>query len=190
MPNQSSSLDADIVRSNQERNASVDKSIQDRMNAILAAQAAPKVQGPLVHPAMQPKPTSPGFATETMRAVVGGPRDAAQNAIDLGADAGNWLNDNFLKLRRDAIGRVNLPEVPANETTGGQVARGLTQFMVPYLGVAKGLKVAGMVNTVGRGMAGGAITDAVAFDPHAKRLSNMVMDMNDQNPVVGKAMFS
>ena len=187
----SASLHEDIVQSKQDRLAPTTKSLNDRLDAMIAAEDAQKLQqGPLVPQVMQPKPTPPGFATETMRAVVGGPRDAVQNAIDLGADAGNWLNDNLLGLRRDAIGRVNLPEVPANETTGGQVARGLTQFLVPYLGVAKGLRVAGMANTVARGMTAGAITDAAAFDPRAKRLSNMVMDMNDQNPVVGKAMFS
>ncbi|MFT3849680.1 MAG: hypothetical protein QM739_13725 [Propionivibrio sp.] len=90
-------------------------------------------------------------------------------------------------LNKDSLQVPQL--VSDNETALGQGARSLVQFIVPFMGATKALKGIGMANAAVRGMAGGAATDFSAFDPHEKRLSNLIMEMSAGDPVIGKQVF-
>lgn len=86
------------------------------------------------------------------------------------------------------------PEWLKNQTTAGQVGRSVAQFVVPFLGATKALRYAAPVmgragaavesSAVVRGMTAGAATDFAAFDPHAQRLSNLLVDMSDSVPAL------
>lgn len=169
-----------------------------------AAEAAPPKassgSGVQAAPAAAPTAAAPTVLQETKRAAVGAVRDAAENTLQLAADFGQWFNNNLIDLRvgsgswAPAKGGADrstpvLPEATANATTGGKVARGLGQFIVPFLGATKALKVAGMAGGAARGMVAGAATDAAAFDPQEKRLSNLIMEMTDNDPALGKVIF-
>lgn len=192
---QEDSLDTDITRVNAERKAPLDADLDAQLDALIASQgqpqatpaASPTVSRPVPVALTPQSSSSPSVMGETARAVGGAVRDAAQNTLDLSTDITNWTRENLLGLR--ATEGFKLPEVAENQTTTGKVGRSLIQFVVPFMGYAKALRGLGVANTVVRGMAAGAVTDATAFDPHEKRLSNMVMEMSDSNPVMGKAMF-
>ena len=195
-------LNDDIVAARGDRQAPKLSALDAELDGMLEEEnAPPKPVGPAVPSALQPK-SSPGFAGEAVRAVAGGVRDAAQNTLDLIDDSATWLNNNLIDLRIGGghFGEtnanaartgefINLPKVAENQTVGGKIGRSLTQFVVPFIGTAKLLKGAGMANTAVRGLTAGAITDAAAFDPHEKRLSNMIMEMSDNDPAFGKAAF-
>lgn len=142
---------------------------------------------------------SPSVLGEVGSAVMGGARDAAQELIDFVDDSANWLNDNFINLRTasqqrayEAGEKVTLPEVSANETTAGKVARSVAQFVLPFTGYLKATKAAGLAKAgmATRGAVAGAATDATAFDPHEKRVSNFLLEISDSDPVIGGALFN
>jgi len=104
------------------------------------------------------------------------------------------------KLARNAMGAkddkalIQLPTVEANKTVGGQVGRSLTQFIVPFLSASKAMTTAGWTTTttkgmMAKGMVAGAATDFSAFDPHEKRLSNIILEMSDNDPLFGKSVM-
>jgi hypothetical protein len=73
-----------------------------------------------------------------------------------------------------------LPNVAEPKSTTGQVAATVTQFITGMVGASKVTRLGGIKG----GFVNGAIADAVAFDPHQKRLSNLVQDYPAlQNPV-------
>lgn len=69
------------------------------------------------------------------------------------------------------------PDVAEAETTGGGFARALSQFAVGFIPVSKGLKAAGIVGGAARGLAGGAVADTVAMDPHQDRLATLLNEV-------------
>lgn len=163
-------------------------------------QAAPQPEAP----AKAPKESSPGIVGEGIKAIAGGVTDAVRNSWNMIDDAATWLDNNLLDLRINSktFGKtggagegvhkesLQMPQlVSDNETTAGQVGRSIVQFVVPFMGATKALKAAGMANTAIRGAAAGATTDFSAFDPHEKRLSNLVMEMSDNDPAFGKQVF-
>lgn len=168
-----------------------------------AAAPAPGTPVPAALPAPTPKvDPDAGFWTEAGRAVVGGVRDAVQEAANTLDDLGRWYVDNapylpqFVKDKAKAVPAApQLPEVSANESTAGQIGRSVTQFAVGFIGATKFLRVAGFgpaATTAGKvveGAAKGAATDIAVFDPHQKRVSNMVLDLMGEDPFVGRAVF-
>ena len=62
------------------------------------------------------------------------------------------------------------------DTTAGSVTQGISQFVTGMLGVSKLAKIKAF-STIGGGMAAGAITDAVAFDPDE---ANLVLMLEEQ----------
>ena len=185
------------------------KRIDPKMQALIAdmmtpeapqgvpAPAAPKPVVPPVKP-----PEGPGFWKEAKRAVVGGIRDAVNqtvNAIDQGA---TWMDNNVMDLRPSSasFGKTGgaavphkaglqnvVPEAAANESAGGKIARGLVQFAVPFTAVSKAMAVP-QVGRVATAMAAGAVTDAVVFDPHEARLSNLLVEQGKGNPAFDNAV--
>jgi hypothetical protein len=130
------------------------------------------------------------IAGEAGRAVLGGVRDAAQNTLDLAHDLGAWMGNNLFDLRMASgpSSRIELPKVDPNQTTAGKVGRSLTQFVLPFLGATKALGyVAPAMGTIKKAYAADVITSAAAFDPHEKRVSNMILDMTNRDPMFGKS---
>ena len=92
-----------------------------------------------------------------------------------------------------------------SKTTAGGLVEGITQFVIPFGGIAKGLSYAGKASKLGKagkllkaGKAGGKVsdlnwkgylaastmTDAIAFDGQEARLSNLIQQFPQlQNPV-------
>lgn len=181
------------------------------LDQMAQADAAP--QPAPAAPAPAPKKDSPGVVGEGFKAVAGGVTDAVRNTWNLVDDAATWLDNNFLDLRvgSSSFGQaggatkphqesLQIPSmVSPNQTTGGRVARSLTQFVVPFLGATKALRYAAPVmgragatiegSAAVRGATAGAATDMAAFDPNDKRLSNLILDMTDNNPAIAKPVF-
>lgn len=82
----------------------------------------------------------------------------------------------------------SIPQVPAPETAAGHIAEGISQFSVGMLGITKFNQAAGLFRGAskllkfGRVMAEGGVAQAVAFDPHEDRLSNMVESFSEEYP--------
>lgn len=109
-------------------------------------------------------------------------------------DGFEWLDQSEAAARddipawqtRDLIGEegtLSLPEVAENQTIGGNISRGLVQFLAGYgaIGRAAQLVKGGAVT---RAFAVGAATDFAAFDAHEDRLSNLIESVPSlQNPV-------
>lgn len=140
-----------------------------------------------------PEEDSPGFfgtAADMGKGVVGGVRDAAQETMDFGLDVLNLVDDHtFNVLPEEIPEEYRLPDIETN-TTAGRITRGISQFAAGFVGAGKFLKAAKVLQGAGkgvalaRGMAQGAITDTVAFDPHEDRLSNLIEEYPSlSNPV-------
>jgi predicted GNAT family acetyltransferase len=65
---------------------------------------------------------------------------------------------------------------PANKTLGGNIARGVGQFLVPFMGWSKVARAAGATGTVSNGLIAGLATDMSAFDPNEGNLSNLLRE--------------
>lgn len=124
------------------------------------------------------------------KGVIGGVGDAINETSDFIHGAANWADN---KLGTDVIDEQNdwrLPEMKENATAYGKLARGVSQFAAGFVGAGKFLKAAkvlqgtGKYMTLARGMAQGAVTDAVAFDGHDERLSNLIEEFPElSNPI-------
>jgi len=201
----------------QDRNkADRDKAMAE-LDAVMASQQASQPApsaAPTAAPT-EPKKKSPGVVSETLKAVGGGVIDAGRNAINAIDDAATWLDNNFLDLRmnsstfgtvggrrasgqeahKEALQVPELPEYMQNDSTVGKIGRAAVQFVVPFLGATKALKGAQLLQgasktaTAVRGATAGAAVDFAAFDPHEARLSNLLMDYTEGNPVVGKPIL-
>jgi hypothetical protein len=135
---------------------------------------------------------SPGFLVEGGRAIAGGMRDAGQEVIDLIDEAATWLDNNFINLRMfdgkgnfgkmgaeaqgtaDLVLKDTLPTVEKNQHVAGQVGRGLTQFLAPFAIAMRALKGVYAGSRILKPLAVGAAVDFAAFDPHEKRLANLI----------------
>lgn len=112
--------------------------------------------------------------------------DMAMGIARGAGDAYNEVHD-FVAGEDEKDFRLDLDD---NITGAGRVVRSLSQFAAGFVGAGKFLKAANVLQgaskavTIGRAMAQGAITDAVAFDPHEERLSNLIDDIPElANPV-------
>lgn len=180
------------------------------LEAMAAEEAAPRAT-PQATPKVQPQASvqsSPGFLDETGKAVVGGLRDGAVNTLQAMQDMGDWVNNNLIDLRiakknatlnklRDSIEKGTvLPKVPENKTVAGNIGRSVFQFLPEFVAANKALATTRLFGaatkaaTAGRAMAAGAVADATAFDPHEKRVSNMVMELSDGHPIIGATVFN
>jgi hypothetical protein len=208
------SIVSGLAASREERKKpSVDAMIAE-LEAMDAPAPAPSVT-PQSTPNVQPKAplqtaqaaSSPGVMDEVGKAVVGGVRDGAVNTLQAFQDMGQWVNDNLIDLRiakknatvnklRDSIEKGTvLPSVAPNKTVAGNIGRSVFQFLPEFIAANKALAVGRLASatkaaTAGRAMAAGAVADATAFDPHEKRVSNMVMELTDNHPIVGATVFN
>lgn len=129
---------------------------------------------------------------EAPRQVLGGARDAWQEAAEGLESLATWLGDATGLRPFSGFASADerpLPEVgDADSTTGGMV-RGISQFLTGFLPVAKAMKVGSAATALGqfgRASAAGAVADATVFDPHEERLSDLVEVYPElRNPVTG-----
>ncbi len=187
-------LSTSITASSMDRKRPQLDAMRGELDSMLEAQnqpkaVAPAAGAPTVPHALTPESSNTSVVGEVNRAVYGAARDAAQNTLDLSTDITNWTSKNLLGLRGELQG-FQLPKVDENKTTAGKVSRTVLQFVLPFLGATKVLgNLAPAAGTIKRGMAAGVATDAVAFDPHEKRVSNMVLDMAGSDPFFGRVAF-
>jgi|GEM_PF-1087728 len=77
--------------------------------------------------------------------------------------------------------------VDGPQGTAGQVTEGVAQFLIgfiPAVRVVRMVKAASVLGSTGQFMIAGAIADTTAFDPHERRLSNLVQEFPQlKNPV-------
>lgn len=163
-------------------------------------QAQPDQTIKIEHPSMAARVFSDVArgVSELPTQIVGGVRDAVQEALDSTYSLSQWLEENVLALGTvdnpkfvpggempaQKPAEVTTPEVKPAESVTGNIGRKVTQFVagfVPFMHVAK---YAGVTNTITRAAVAGAATDAFVFDPHESRLSNLVEEVPAlQNPV-------
>ena len=94
---------------------------------------------------------------------------------DLGAFSGgveDQIADNEAKIRH--IRELGASAAPANESMAGGAARGIAQFMVPYVGWSKTFTAA---NTVVKATARGFAIDFALFNPDQGNLSNLINEL-------------
>lgn len=130
------------------------------------------------------------------KAVLHGGIKGLNAAIDLGYDAADWLEKNgwleghiglnegeggpiFVNKpgARPESSRLRLPNLPPPETRAGQMAAGISQYMVGFKGVDKlfkGIKAASAGMAAAKGLTTGAVTDFAFFDGQEERLSNLI----------------
>jgi len=120
-----------------------------------------------------------GGIVEAPRQVVGGVLDATkeiaqalESIVPLGTVGGEEITEeSFITAEEPRTG------------TGGLV-RGVSQFLTGFIPAVKGLKAVGVGGKIAQAAGAGAITDAIAFDPHEERLSNLIQDQPAlKNPV-------
>ncbi|GLK72604.1 hypothetical protein KHC23_07775 [Ancylobacter dichloromethanicus] len=135
-------------------------------------------------------------ATEAPRQILGGMRDAAQAAIDLG----DWLADSLEEIAPLGGVRVfdeqgnfapgyvpagdpslapdktggELPAVKEATTTTGGVVRGVAQFLTGFAGAGAAMGAAAKGAPLARAALQGGLADFTAFDGQQQRLSNLI----------------
>ena len=137
----------------------------------------------------------PSAIGEIPKQIVGGALDAVQETINTGLDLADWV-ENFAATKGIGTGKViedadrlDFSEhlIAPPKTFVGGLTRGVTNFLLPFAGFSKAIKIgntAGKAAKVLRGAGIGALADFTAFDPHEKRLSNLIQRYPElQNPV-------
>lgn len=100
-----------------------------------------------------------------------------------GGDTGAKLQLGDPEVELEKVVEGVIPKPPDPTTVGGQMAKGVVQFLAGMAGPAKALKVT-RLGTVSRAAIAGAISDGTAFDPHEKGLANLIQEYPDlKNPV-------
>lgn len=131
------------------------------------------------------------------RAVVKGTRDAAQETINMFSAFKNW-GDSFFASDEAKFGTgapdtnnasggeplATLPDIaPTEGTNTGMLFQKTAQFLAGFVGAKKILGPLKLAATA-ENYAAGAMSSFAAFDPHEKRLSNLVQEFPAlQNPV-------
>ncbi|MFN4278303.1 MAG: hypothetical protein ACK4FJ_18575 [Ferrovibrio sp.] len=136
--------------------------------------------------------------SEAPKAVLSGAAKAVNETMDAIQSAGDWLNENVADM--SDVGAVEVDRLPTAdlESNTGRFIEGASQFITGMVGVGKFTKAAGLsklgVKTLGDGtatkiagtMAKGAVTDALVFDPHEDRLSNLIEQYEPLNNPVSR----
>jgi hypothetical protein len=124
-----------------------------------------------------------GTAGDMIKGVGEGAVKAVEETVQFGADVINW----FDKMDgSDDIADIDIDIVPdwlETKTTAGKMVSGVSQFLTGFVGAGKVLKATKLANGIIKlgkgakyinGVVQGAIADAVVFDPHEERLSNLI----------------
>ncbi len=100
-----------------------------------------------------------------------------------------WMSTDERKAYFDRYGYVDFLDIGVDRPTGtaGRVTEGVIQFLVGFIPAVRAVrlvKAASVIGTTGQYMVAGAIADATVFDPHERRLSDLVQEFPQlKNPV-------
>ena len=138
-------------------------------------------------PAPQPAPAASrrGLFADYSLQVLGGARDAVVSTLEAVNSAAEWLNDKSALLKKlDQATSLNfsIPEVPASERMGGEFVRGVSQFLTGFIPGGKVAKFLKITTPFAKGMAAGAIADALVFDPDMPTVGNLIEDLVGDAP--------
>jgi len=137
------------------------------------------------------------FAGDVIGDVAGGiveiPKQAAGGVLDATKELAQFLESAIPlgTLGGDDLTEDSFIELGEPRTVTGGLVRGVSQFLSGFLPAMKGAKAAGLATKGAKGVAtamgAGAVADAIVFDPHEDRLSNLVEQFPEelQNPVTG-----
>lgn len=124
--------------------------------------------------------------------VVGGVVDAVNNTLNTLDSLAEWLNENVADLQIVPKEDVEL-EIPSPEkgtTITGGIQRGITQFLTGFIPALRGIRKAGggvattRLGQVAQVEGAAATAGVMVFDPHEKRLSNLIQESEAlANPV-------
>lgn len=108
--------------------------------------------------------------------------------INVDASGIHYTPDMTQQLTADSKAATDLAgQMPKAETLPGAITGVLAQFIAPYAGASKAITSANAAkNIFVKGMAAGATSDFLAFDPHEKRLSNLLTEMD--NPALNNVV--
>jgi len=172
---------------------------------ILArAKAAPTAEVPPQQDATAKKNPNSGSLSDYGMQVVGGARETAVQGLYSLNDFSQWLGENLYETANAVYGEElidpketaksislfkdvanTLPEVERSDALGPQLVRGASQFIAGMIPVTKALRAMGAARTWKTAMTAGAVTDAVGFDPHEARVSDLINNMTPslRNPI-------
>lgn len=100
-----------------------------------------------------------------------------------------WMNTEEKQAHIERYGYQEALDLGIDRPTGtaGRMTEGVTQFLIgfiPAVRVVRLVKGAAVIGSTGQYMVAGAIADATVFDPHERRLSNLVEEFPQlKNPV-------
>lgn len=165
--------------------------MESRIEEILQRQAEGVTEGYVTPSAAsshaqqlgEDKPGIIGTVGDMIKGVGEGVVKAVEETTQFGFDVVNWFDDKF---GNDSIADKDIDFIPdwlETKTGAGKLVSGVSQFLTGFAGVGKVMKLAKLGGTtvkLGKGakylqaMTQGALTDAVIFDPHEERLSNLL----------------
>ena len=119
--------------------------------------------------------------------IVGGVRDAVVETGQALNTLSDWMETTvpgWKSLNRGKL-KVRLGEVATSDGVTSNLIRSASQFLTGFIPGMQATKAVGITNLVVRGAAAGAVADAVVFDPHGPRVSNLVNTLAPalRNPV-------
>lgn len=123
-----------------------------------------------------------GTIADMGKGVAEGAVKAVQETAQFGRDVINWFDDATGIDALDDHEYDFVPEWLETETSAGKMVSGISQFLTGFVGAGKFLKatkMAGGIAKIGKGAkyingaVQGAVADAVVFDPHDERFSNL-----------------
>ncbi len=155
------------------------------------------------NPPIPPPPPAPGekltpdqqlkkdMADAPINQVVGGAADAIQNIANAGINFMGWVDQHLPNIIDGAkfdpaahqLDFADKFAPPKNNTE--KLIRGVSQFLIPYLGEAKIIKAAGLAKGfLATNALAGAATNFLAFKGDQERVSNLVQNIPElSNPV-------
>lgn len=119
--------------------------------------------------------------------LLGGVTDAVQGFVNSGYDLANFVDNKFgdnKYIPDDAKATFSEDWFPPSEHTGNKLMRGAVQFLIPYAGLSKAAKAAGIASKAMQVGVAGVATDFLAFEGDQQRISNLIQTVPElANPL-------
>ena len=129
---------------------------------------------------------------EIPRGMLAGAMRAGQEILDSTFSMSQWLEENVVSLGtiggedpNAAAEEIKIPQIDMTTPTG-QITSGIFQFITGFVPAFRAVKLAraGQGSNFVNSMMAGVIADALFFDPHEERLSDLINEYPDlRNPV-------
>ena len=151
----------------------------------LASQSAERIRKIKADQAKEPQPSFlkdvvGGTLAEIPRALVGGVTDAVKEMLHSADSLAGFFESVSGTKKGGAFGAASkaVPElVGKQETPGGQLLRGITQFATGYATGGKMAESVGVTAKTLKMFVSGGFSDAAAFDPNDPNISNLINEM-------------